>query len=138
MADLSKQIRWYDSKSASAQKCFKRIKIAEFAVSGAVPISAVTLSGWFTAVLGAIVVVLESLQQLYQWQHNWITYRSTCESLRHEKYTFLGRTGAYRNLDEEEARRQLIERVEGLVSTEHSKWLSLQERQAAPDQKADR
>ena len=39
---------------------------------------------WITATLGVLAVVLEGVQQLNQWQHNWITYRLTCEALRHD------------------------------------------------------
>ena len=77
-----------------------------------------------TAVLGAAVVVLEALQHLNQWHHNWITYRSTCEALQHEKFTFLELAGPYEGADPKTARRLLVERTEALISTEHSKWIS--------------
>ncbi len=126
-ARLEQQIRWYDSKSAQAQLRFKAVKVAEFVVSAFVPISALVLDKVATAVAGGVVIVLESLQQLSQWQHNWITYRSTCEALRHEKYSYLARSGVYEELDDLRAKQLLAERVEGLISTEHSKWLSRQE-----------
>lgn len=72
---------------------------------------------------GAIIVVLEAVQQLNQWQHNWVTYRSTCEALRHEKYTYLGRVGPYDDIDDTATRKVLVARVESLISTEHSKWV---------------
>jgi hypothetical protein len=64
---------------------------------------------------------------LNQWQHNWITYRSTCEALRHEKYSYIARSGSYGDLDNESAKKTLVERVESLVSTEHAKWITRQE-----------
>jgi hypothetical protein len=91
---LEQQIRWYDSKSGQAQRWFKGVKAAEFVFSALVPLTALW-NGWVTASLGIAAVVLEGLQQLNQWQHNWITYRSTCEALRHEKYSYLGRSGSY-------------------------------------------
>jgi hypothetical protein len=78
-------------------------------------------------VLGCVVIVFEALQQINQWQHNWITYRSTCEALRHEKYSYLGRSGPYKNMDDITAKQALVERIESLISTEHSKWISRQE-----------
>ncbi len=124
---LEQQIRWYDSKSGSAQWWYKRVKFCEFFLSGLVPIAALTLVGWITAVIGALAVILEGLQQLNQWQHNWITYRSTCEALRHEKYSYLARSGSYLGLDDDLARKMLVERTESLVSTEHAKWITRQE-----------
>lgn len=123
---LEQQIRWYDAKSGSAQRWFKRVKVSEFILSALVPVTA-TWNGWVTAVIGIGVVILEGLQQLNQWQHNWITYRSTCEALRHEKYTYLGRSGSYDGATDEEAKKMLVERTESLISTEHSKWISRQE-----------
>ena len=42
---------------------------------------------WLTTAgaLGVLVVVFEGAQQLNQFHHNWVTYRGTCEALRHEK-----------------------------------------------------
>jgi hypothetical protein len=128
---LEQQIRWYDSKSGEAQSYFKRVKICEFVLSALVPVTA-TWNGWVTAFLGFGAVVLEGLQQLYQWQHNWITYRSTCEALRHEKYSYLGRSGSYQGMNDEEAQRALVERTESLISTEHAKWISRQEYDLKP------
>lgn len=124
---LEQQIQWYDQKSGSAQRWYKRVKFCEFILSGAVPIMALIANGWITAAIGAGAVILEGLQQLNQWQHNWITYRSTCEALRHEKYSYLARSGSYHGLENGEAFRALVERVESLISTEHSKWISRQE-----------
>jgi hypothetical protein len=123
---LEQQIRWYDSKSGEAQRLFKNVKIAQVVFGAFVPLTALW-NGWVTASLGVAVVVLEGLQQLNQWQHNWITYRSTCEALRHEKYSYLGRSGPYDGMNDEEARKALVERTESLISTEHAKWVSRQE-----------
>jgi len=124
---LEQQIEWYDKKSGIAQKWFKRVKISEFVLSGLVPITAFTSNGWVTAIIGAMAVGLEGLQQLNQWQHNWITYRSTCEALRHEKYSYLARSGSYDGMEQNQAFKALVERVEALVSTEHAKWITRQE-----------
>jgi hypothetical protein len=124
---LEQQIEWYDQKSGSAQRWFKRVKFCEFVLSGAVPITALISNGGLTAAIGAGAVILEGLQQLNQWQHNWITYRSTCEALRHEKYSYLARSASYDGMNDDQAYKTLVERVESLVSTEHAKWISRQE-----------
>ncbi len=74
----------------------------------------------------------EGVQAINQWHHNWITYRSTCEALRHEKYTYLERADPYDGYSDEQARKILVERVESLISTEHSKWIASQEKAAEP------
>jgi len=123
---LESQIRWYDQRSAQAQSRFKSLKVVEVGCAALVPLVS-QIHGIATALLGSAVIVLEALQQINQWQHNWITYRSTCEALRHEKYSYLGRSGSYKDMDEVTAKQALVERVESLISTEHSKWISRQE-----------
>ena len=135
---LEQQIAWYDTKSRQAQNYYKGIKSFEFVLGAAIPIGALTLPELAVATIGAVAVVLAGIQQMNQWQHNWITYRSTCESLRHEKYSFLGGIGAYEEQSEEEARKLLVERVEGLISTEHSKWLSFQSTDSSKGKKGAR
>ena len=77
---------------------------------------------WLVGGGGALIVVLEGIQQLQQYQQNWTTYRSTCERLKHEKFLFLGRAGPYAEVPNPES--LLAERVESLVSQEHAAWVS--------------
>lgn len=118
-ARLQDQLEWYDAKSMASQQIFKRVKAAQLVLGSAVPVLALAGLPAVTAAVAALVVVLEGLQQLHQWQSNWILYRSTAEALKHEKYLYLARAGPYRGTGRARA---LAERVEGLVSQEHAKW----------------
>jgi len=123
---LEDQLGWYDRKSMEAQRTYKRLKVLQLLAAAAVPVAAAAdAPSWAIAALGGVVLVLEGLQQLGQYQANWIAYRSTCESLKHEKHLYLAGAGPYS--DSAAARRTLAERVEGLVSQEHAKWVSTQE-----------
>lgn len=117
---LDWQIEWYDSRSVEAQRRYKWAKGVEITCAALVPLIA-NLDGLTASLLGVAVVVLEGLQHVNQWHHNWISYRTTCEALRHERYSFLAGSGPYDELDKEAAKKLLVERVESLVSTEHSK-----------------
>jgi hypothetical protein len=79
---------------------------------------------WIGGGLGALIVVLEGLQQLFQLHANWTQYRSTCEALRHEKFLWMAHAGPYSHSERLDA--LLAERVEGLVSQEHAAWSSTQ------------
>ncbi|MGH3755057.1 MAG: DUF4231 domain-containing protein [Pseudonocardiaceae bacterium] len=117
---LEDQLGWYDRKSVAAQQAYKRVKLGQLAVGAAVPVFAgLQVSAALTATLAAVVVVAEGAQQLYQWQTNWVLYRSTAEALKHEKYLYLAAAGPYSGDDRS---RVLAERLEGLVSQEHAKW----------------
>ena len=82
-----------------------------------------------TGFLGVIVVVLDSLQSIYQFQSNWIIYRSTAEALKHEKYLWCAKAGHYLNAENPEA--LLAERIGALISTENAKWTSDKEHAGA-------
>lgn len=135
---LEDQLDWYDRKSSAAQRAFKRIKLAEMVLAASIPVlSAAGPPAWVLGALGGAVVVLEGVQQLYQYQSNWITYRGTAEALKHEKYLYLAHAGPYTGRERE---RVLAERVEGLVSQEHAKWTASQHTAAdrpAPEADAD-
>jgi hypothetical protein len=135
---LEDQIRWYDKKSGMAQRSYKTGKFLVIVGAALIPIA--SLLDWkiTTALLGGFVAVCEGIQHLNQWQHNWITYRSTCEALRHEKYTFIEKADPYNDLAPDDARRLLVERTESLISTEHSKWIASNERAADTAPRAER
>src|SRR5882672_2119343 len=127
MERLEDQIGWYDRKSLFNQRMFKRIKVIEILAAALIPfLAAFNLArvGWVTGGLGMLITVLEGMLHLNQYQQNWIAYRSTCESLKHEKYVYLGKASPYANVADPRA--LLAERIESLVSQEHAKWASVQ------------
>jgi|SRR5882724_1808572 len=136
-ARLEIQIDWYDRKSRYNQRMFKGMKMATIVISVSIPLFAAYSSykpipgpviALITGGLGATIALLEAIQQLNQYHHNWITYRSTAETLKHEKYLFLSTAGPYAAADNPKA--LLAERVESSVSQEHAKWTSAQEQTA--------
>jgi hypothetical protein len=123
---LDDQINWYDRKSNSSQRAYKWIKVVEIIAAAFVPLSAgLHLPAPITGSLGVLIAVLEGLLQLNQYHHNWISYRSTCETLKHEKYLYLANAGPYASAPAAHA--LLAERIESLVSQEDAKWAAGQE-----------
>ncbi len=130
-ARLQDQIGWYDAKSQLNQRWFKGLKVCQIVVAAAIPVAATASAPlWLIGGGGALIVVLEGLQQLEQYQQNWTTYRATCERLKHEKFLFLEGAGPYAAAPKPEA--LLAERVEGLVSQEHAAWASHREEPSKP------
>ena len=125
---LEDQISWYDRKSSSNQRIYKWIKSTEIVSAAMIPfLPSLRLQNpaWVAGALGVLITVLEGLLHLNQYQQNWIAYRSTCESLKHEKYVYIAKASPYAGVDD--ARALLAERVESLVSQEHAKWASSQQ-----------
>jgi hypothetical protein len=133
-------IAWYEGRSARAQSIYTRLKIVQIIVGALIPFVAgfqeqlkavlaadlTLLPALLIAALGVIVVVLEGLQHLNQYQKNWLTYRSTAEALKHDKFLFLADAGPYARV--EDKRGLLAERIEEMVADEHSGWLDARTR----------
>jgi hypothetical protein len=124
---LEDQIDWYDRKSISNQKSFKRLQVLIIVASATIPF----LSGFMdettlflkiiVGLLGLAIATATAILGLYKFQENWLEYRTTCETLRHERYFFLTGAAPY---DEDDPFLLLVERVEGLISKENTNWQS--------------
>ena len=122
---LEDQIGYYDRSSMKNQKWFKLLQVASIIASATIPF----LTGYITdtsiglkvsvGLLGLTVAAITAVLGLYKFQENWFEYRTTCESLKHEKFLFLTNSDPY---DQEDPFKLLVERVESLISKENSAW----------------
>ncbi len=132
---LDDQIDWYDRKSGLNQRWFKGLKVAQIVGGALIAFFASFREGalqYLTGIMGVVVVILEGLQGLYQFQHHWIHYRATSEDLKREKYLWLAKAGPYASVERPEA--LLAERVEALLSREQTGWVALQEQPSTGSQ----
>lgn len=118
------QIGWYDGKSKKAQRWFKCLRGTEIVAAAAIPLIAGFANDPFPTslvlgLLGALIAVISAAISLNQFQENWTEYRTTCESLKHEKFLYLTKAEPYH---EEEPFRLFVQRVESLISKENSAW----------------
>jgi Protein of unknown function (DUF4231) len=121
---LNDQIDWYDRKSSTNQRWFKRLRFGEIVAASIIPFLSGFAGNSFPikiaiGVLGVVVAVIASLLGLLQLQERWIEYRATAESLRREKFLFLTQTEPY---DKDDAFHLLVQRVEALLSKENIEW----------------
>ena len=130
---LEDQIGWYSRGARRSKHWYLRIKVVQITAAAAIPVLAATsLPTWVAGCLGALIVVLESIQQLFQFHSNWTQYRSTAEALKHEKYLYLAHAGSYATAQDPAG--LLAERVEGAVTQEQVAWAS-EQRQGAGHEK---
>lgn len=133
---LDDQIAWYDKKSQAAQGRYKQLRTFEIAGAAIVPfLAAYACKSLYVRValglLGVLLAVSAGLSSLHHFQERWLEYRTTCETLRHERYLFLTRADPYHGA---EPFKLLVQRVEGLISKENSAWAQTT-RATAPAQK---
>lgn len=122
---LADQLAWYERKSQHHKRWYQGLKVAQIVIAAGIPVvAAAGASATVAGALGAVIVVLEGLQQLFQFQQNWIGYRVTAEALKREKFLCLAGAGPYENVERPEA--LLARRVERLVSQEYGAWADAQ------------
>lgn len=128
---LEDQLTWFEGKSKSAQAAYKRVKVAQLVLAAAVPVVVLLpdVDRVVPAVISAVVVVLEGVQQLFQWQANWLRYRATAEALVRERALYRASAGPYRNGLGEEL---LAERVEDLLLRENREWVETHSEPSSP------
>jgi hypothetical protein len=128
------QIAWYDKRSRRAKRGFQWCRAIELVGAALIPAAAGFLAcgKGISALLGVIVAISASFASLFQFQQNWIEYRTTAESLKKEKMHFLTRTAPY---DGDGAFSELVQRIETLVSKENINWSQYTKQQTPKETK---
>jgi Protein of unknown function (DUF4231) len=125
-ARLAQELAWYDARAHKNQRWYRAIKILQLIAAALVPVMAgMGVSAWITGGLGSAIVVMEGIQQLYQFQEHWIAYRSTWEGLRREQHLYEARAGDYATAASPLT--LLAERMEVLLTRDHAQWVSVQD-----------
>lgn len=124
-ARLEDQRSYYDVKAGAYQNRYKQIKLGLIGLSAGIPLI-VFLPGeafkYVVAAVGVVIAMLEGLLLLNQYGPLWIKYRSTAEGLKRERWLLLSHAGEYAGKSDDEALRQMAEKVEGLLEAEHREW----------------
>lgn len=124
---LDDQIDWYERESSWNQGLYKTLRFVEIVAAASIPF----LTGYITDAtpdmkivvgsLGVLIAVFSGISSLFKFQDHWLQYRTTAESLKHLKYLYITKSGAYAEVG---AFSLLVESVEGLISKENSNWVS--------------
>jgi hypothetical protein len=114
------QVKWYDKKSISNKKWNNILQILVIVIAAILPVSAVLEYKWPTVILAAIVAIGTGILKYCKFEEHWHNYRTTCETLKKEKYYYEAKIGEYKESTEPED--LFVERVEALISQAHTKW----------------
>jgi hypothetical protein len=152
---LRKQREWYESKASHNKKHFMRTQTVILVLSALIPLLVVfdgalsilldglvekffismkgSIEGheppnWanvFSVLISAVIIVLTSMDKLYQPQTNWFNYRANEELLKKEEWMFRYQVGPYtlsKVMDKQERAKLraglLVERVESIISAD--------------------
>jgi hypothetical protein len=117
-------LNYYDNKAIWNKRLYYICSTYVLAVSGVIcPV--VLLSKEYgqttAAILSPTVTVLAAIAGLFKFHENWLSYRATWDSLKHEINWHDANLGLY--VGQDDPHRTFVEQVEGLISREGAEWL---------------
>jgi hypothetical protein len=121
--EFEAQFSWYDRAATRNRASYQSLKVLAIVCGSVVTVlAAVGASPAITASLAASVVVVEGVQQVFQFHANWISYRAAAESLRQHAFLYAAGFDPYDNAG---TRRQLLATaMRDVASRETSGWSS--------------
>jgi hypothetical protein len=124
-AAFRSQFSSYSQGARTNRIAYQTARAVALVLAAAVTVSAgVSAPPLLTAGLGAAIVVLEGLQQLFQWHVNWIAYRQAAESMRQHAIDVATGVGAYASPDPTARVATLSRARRELAVAENRSWAS--------------
>lgn len=125
LARLQGQIDWYEREARRNNWGHKACKIISITTAAAVVVLAAASSDpMLIAAMGALIVVAQGVQELFQFQANWVTFGRTKEVLKREQALYRAKAGPYQRTDHPD--RLLAERTEAVAALELETWAETQ------------
>jgi Protein of unknown function (DUF4231) len=126
---LAQQSAWYGERARYNRTYYTILKGTQIVFAAAIPVVAVasasSVQRWTTALLGALVGVIEGLIQLGQYQQNWMMFRAAREALKREEFLHSAKAGPYAGTQDPDT--LYVDRCDAIISGENTKWLSAQQ-----------
>ncbi len=122
-----KEITYYEEHAIKNKRIYIIFQWIVIALSAVIPVLVVTLEDRYKlliAGLGVILAIGTTGLKTFKYQETWINYRTVAETLKKEKYFFDAGLEGYDEAVNPKA--LFIDRVEALISREHSLWVSVQ------------
>ena len=118
---LAEQIEWYTKEAKRDGALYGSLKVVSIASAATVSVLAAG-SGppLVVAGLGAVVVVAEGIQAVFQLHTNSVTFGKTKEVLKREEALYRARAKPYAGVRDPD--RMLAERIEAIAALELDAW----------------
>lgn len=115
-------VSWYDKKSVCNKKVYYCLQITVIIVAAITPILAILELKWPTTIAASLVAIATGIIKFIKVEENWLNYRTICETLKKEPHLMKAELGDYAFC--EDKNKLFVDRVESLISREHTLWLS--------------
>lgn len=125
----------YHRKATRSRDLFYLLQTIAVIAAASVPVfsSMPSPNTLWMASLGGLSAAVSGILSLFQFQTNWLRFRSTCEDLKSHLAQFRAAAGRYK--DRRQAFQQLVENCEQLISVERGQWAQNNSHQADSKQK---
>lgn len=119
---LENLVTWYEIKASKSRFYSYLFQAIAVLAAASVPVfSSMDMPNKFLiASLGGLSAAISGILSLFQFQTNWIKFRSTCEDLKSHLAQFRAIAGIYE--DRHKAFNLLLENCEQLISVERGQW----------------
>lgn len=120
---VDRSITWYSKRALLNKRLSTIVKISVIVLAASITVLSqieYEFKNVSLAVMASLIAVLTGVSDLLKVNEKWIKYRKTAEALKHEKFLFKGKAGAYDGLDD--PFKNLVTRIENLISNENAIW----------------
>ncbi len=119
------QIEWYSNKASGNKILYYSFQWGVIILSASVPVLVATISKkyqWITIAIAILLAIGTAALKSFKFQENWINYRTVSETLKKEKHFYDASLDDY--TDSEGKQALFVERVELIISSENSLWVT--------------
>ncbi|HEX6868205.1 MAG TPA: DUF4231 domain-containing protein [Candidatus Limnocylindrales bacterium] len=126
LARLQRQIAWYERVARQNNVGNKACRVVSITAAAVITVLAAAGSDVvLIAALGALIVVAQGVQEVFQFQATWVNFGRTKESLKRELALYQAAAGPYAEIGD--PARLLAERTEAVAATELDAWVESQQ-----------
>jgi hypothetical protein len=131
---LNWSVQWHTLANRQAMRWYTSLKAIQILAAAAIPVLTATSGSSSTtrgliAGLGALIVVLEGIQQLKKYAQNGLLWAQGKEALKREYFLYGAKAAPY---DQADPQTILASRVEQIIGREVAKWSDRDEGQRGP------
>jgi len=135
---LEQQINWYHQAATNSRVIFYTCQALIIVFGALIPIVNVVAPTdddlsirIISSVLGSLITIITGFLQLAKAHESWLLFRSTAENLKQEYHLFMQQGRGYSDpvLSSDEKNRLFVDRAEGIMAAEGSRYFSLRQNQ---------
>jgi hypothetical protein len=135
LARLDCLIGWYERQSRVEGVWHKILRIASISVAALVTVLATAgVASLYLAIAGAVVVIAQGVDELFQFQTSYVKDAETKEILKREKALYFATAGPYATDSTSDPGRLLAVRIEDVAGRELASWVKSQSAQSSLSQ----